>query len=272
MITNKIKFLEPNLASYALGARVSSNPLTASANNILSKTANSNWEGVMTPSGNETLTITLSAPARGNRFILRKHNFKDFDLSFGAGVTSMRNIDNEVVSVQNNIFSIRGNTENTSYFYFDTAEVSQIGITVRDTTTANAQRFLFEAILSREIGTFKGYPILDKIPYSMGESRVKSKIGPSYVNKQVRSVRDFSLKFRGYAELDDVRLVSLLFERRLPFLMWPAGGYRKFRFTLDGFRTEDFLHVQTIGDLAQGQSQGSYGGLINTGIKFVESV
>ena len=127
-------------------------------------------------------------------------------------------------------------------------------------------------IFTEGIGELKGFPEIKQFPFNQNETKVKTKDGRFFVNKQRETVRSIDLRGRNYAEIEDIEFLRELLNRDFPFLIWPNGGHQDFRFLIPGFDPQDFFKVQTLGQFRVGLAKGSYRGLMNFKIRFVESV
>lgn len=275
MITGSMKFFERSKARHPLGVRASASG-GISANNVLSENRFSNWES--SPSDDtitEMLVITFPNAVRANRLLLINHNFKDFNISFnldaGNNDPTITDINNNNVNLTNGIYTIDDNNLNTSYFAFNSIAFTQITINIHTTLIKDQNKFLNQLIVTDEIGTFVGYPEIKKISFNMNESRVKTKAGPSFVNKQLRTLADLTLNFKNYTKEIDIELANNLFIREQDFLFWISGGNQKFRYALRGFRLDDLFKMQAVKGFSTGYSYGSYQGLMQAQLRLTES-
>lgn len=271
MITDRMKFFERSLTRFTLGVGASATSGEASARNVLTENRLTNWESFGSDdTREETITITFPSPVRANRLLLINHNLREFSISLSAStpITSFSNIRKQTV----NSISETNNLLDTGYWSFDEAAVTSITIRGRRTIVPNAQKFIFQVVLTTELFTFSGWPEILKFPFSNNETKVKTKGGRFFINKQERVLEPLKMNFRGYTYIEDVNFVSTLFDRDNPFLFWPSGGYQQFRYPVEGWRLRDIYTMQTIGKYSSGLARGSYSGLINTQITLAESI
>ena len=281
MITDAMKFFERSQALNSGGATATATyPIDSvdspsggvSISNILSENKTSLWQST-TPDSVETITINLIRPVSIDRLILVRHNFQNFQIfaSHKGDRVILSNL-TDIYNEELNDGIVFNNSLDTSYFAFDETMVDEIKIVVTDTFGTQPNKFLQQAIITKEIGTFEGFPVVSSVNFSNNESNVKVKAGQSYVNKQLRTLANVSLDFKNYVKSEDIELASDLFERDQDFLFWASGGYKNFSYKINGFRLQDFFRVQTVGNFKNGYSNGSYNGVMLAQLILTESI
>lgn len=81
---------------------------------------------------------------------------------------------------------------------------------------------IHDIYITREIGTFEGYPELS-IRRRLNRSKLRT-IGGKLLIKNTRESKEFSLRFVNYGVNKDIELANSLFNRDVPFLIYPSGG------------------------------------------------
>lgn len=267
MIRGRVKFLEPQFADLSLGATAmwTNAPIgsNADASELLSLAANTFWEGT---TSDETIRIEFPM-ASVDTVMIVGHTANSVSIEFGATGNQMgTDLDNTSRSSA----SIPTPTGRDFTYFKLPAAVAIDHLIVSFVGTE--QKIVESVIASREIDTLDGYPEIKKFSFSQNEQRTRAKDGRYYINKQDRRLKDLRLRFKNYVKDSDQQLISTLFDRNTPFLVWPSGGYTDFRFSIDGFGLGDIYKMQTMGDFNTGLSMGSYNGLMQFDVRMVESV
>ena len=268
MIHGRVKFLEPQLADLSNRAEAMWTNATpgsnADAGELLSLAANTYWEGstgddvirVDFPTVNVDTIMIVGTSASAVSIEFGTHSFQH-------GTDLLNNFINSN--------SIPKANTGQDFIYFKLENPISVGHLIVTFTGPGIKR-AESLIVSREIDTLSGYPEIKRFAFSQNEQRTRAKDGRYYINKQDRRLKDLRLRFKNYVKDSDQRLISGLFDRNAPFLVWPSGGYTDFRYSIDGFRLSDIYKMQTMGDFRTGLSYGSYNGLMQFDVRMVESV
>lgn len=289
MITGRVKFFEPQLADISQGARATwLVPAVGRSNRvdeILSLNPRSYWQGSdRGPAGNvihgEIIDISFDTFSSVDTFFLLRHNVNDFRIELSSPP-----LPNIQASDINNVRTLIGSITSRNSVRLDDGDYMtyikidppvrinriRLGLVGAGPLNQSPVR-LGTFIATRELGGLEGYPEIKKFSFSQNEQRTKAKDGRFFINKQERRLENLRMRFRNYVEIADQDLVSGIFNRENPFLLWPSGGYQGFRFDIDGFKIDDIYKMQTVGKFNTGLSRGSYSGVMNFDVKFVESV
>jgi hypothetical protein len=250
-ITGGIKFFETSKCLNVNGATASASSGDAAANYALDRNPYTLW---YTNGSNdlttETFTITLTAAASFNRIFLLSHNFKQYTLKYKlAGVwtdfTNVRGMDGLKATISETTFS-----DTSSYYEFDLVSATEIQMTVTKTQTANQEKELAQIVLTKEIGTLAGFPVIKEVVVDRN-SKVKRTLSGRYSIQKADETANFSINFKGYpsavAYNVDIDLMMTLHDLDDPFLVWLCGGKRGttyFNYTLRGFRLQDLYQMQ----------------------------
>ena len=273
-ITGGIKFFERNKAMFVDGASANASSGNDLVKFILAQNVYRSWSSSgSSDSSTETITINLQNTKTINRLVLVDHNFKNYSITYNSG------------NQFNNVFNVKEETSSliaeanydldTSYYEFDSVSVNTIEITINTTQVANAEKTLNQILLTTEIGTFQGYPTVNRNQFSRNERTVKTENGLNFITKRERTNSGISLRFDAYPIPEDVDIVHELFDLEESFLVWPCGGGRSpeyFKHEQRGWRLKDIFNMQTKGNLQALFYQNLYKSGLKTSINFVPSL
>lgn len=258
--------MEQSASRTDIGATASSSIADDDPTAILNLDSQNVWISPQTGA----VTITVNFPSKDvNRIILTGTNLKSFQIS--GSFTNVTDKTNSLLS--DGPIDMTNNDQENLYFAFDDINLTQITIQIRETFQPNDHPRIDDLILTKEIGTFEGFPEIANITVSANAKTFKSKAGGAFIAKQQRTIDNINLNFKNYTKEEDIQLVQSLYRNPDSFLIWPSGGKQEnFRFDLEGLRFADIYHVQTTGKFAIRQTKGSYSGLIDARISFTEAV
>lgn len=269
-ITGGIKVLEQSLCLLKNGADCTASSGDSSADLMLSMNRLLRWDSVgSNDTTSETLTITFDSTKIDRLFILG-HNLKDYTITYGAGALAFTNVlgvDGLKSGISETEFA-----ENTSYYEFDEVTTSQINITARKTQITDSDKYITGLIVTRELGTFKGYPSI-KPNIDAEERRVKALSG-KYITQ--KSFEVFNVKFSmQHTEQSDIDLFDTMFESQESFLLWLCGGKygsSNFSVSFKNWRLQDLYQVQTYGRMNTSFRKNIYTSSPMTSLSLAEEV
>ena len=265
MITGKIKFLEEDFATIANSATAVTDDGT-NAELLLSENVETQWVSLI-DSDDVAVTITINFPAtRIDRILLVNHNIREMDII--GSIANVKDGDNRDISTTGII-----NSRTTSYFSFSEVLLTSLTFVLRGTITPNQLKRIGRIILTKEIGTLEGYPIMSGFLFSDNAASYKAKAGRELISKQLRTLSRFRLSFKNYTKINDIALMHRIHRRQTPLLIWPCGGKEdNFRFLQEGIRLQDIYRMQSKGNMRSKLKAGNYTGLLDVQITFVEAV
>lgn len=256
-ITGGVKFFNRNQALFEFGATATASSGEVAIARALDKNPITKWRSLgSSDSSTETITVTLPDAITIDRIILQDHNFKQFQVKYDSSgmftdFTNVLGIDGSLGGgISETAFA-----DDTAYYEFDSVTTSSIQLTIDTTQTVDAEKFISQIIVTSEIGTFNGFPLISGITPSRNQRNRKVLSGRSIVQKGQETMA-FDLDFSNYgvSKADfraDLDIAMTLFDREDPFLVWLCGGRRGsdyFRYTLRGFRLKDIYQMQTLND------------------------
>jgi len=130
-------------------------------------------------------------------------------------------------------------------------------------------------VISNEIGTLQGYPIVKD---ATKDRKLRKSIllnGRSFITKSLEVMR-FTIDFKNYPPglEDDLNLVYSLFDRDENFLTWLCGGRSGdpyFKYQLRGFRAEDLIETQVVNIFKDSYRNNYYNGVVKLKLSLEES-
>jgi len=254
----QMKFLEPSMALLKNGATATASSNTAAAKYMLTMNRYIGW----TSSGSddtttETITITLPSAKTVSSLFLLGINFKEFTVKKqgAADFTNVTGISGELAGgIAETAF-----TGKAAYYEFDATSVTEIVITATKTQTADEEKACVAVLPTAAIGTFVGFPDLSEgIVLDRNEQRSQAITGRSVISKLVETA-SLRLRMRSYPEQGDIELVEKLFDRDIPFLVYPCGGnVSHFKVSQKGWRIGDVYQMQTRGNMPSGFKDNIY--------------
>lgn len=264
-ITGGIKFFEKSkcLLEDGASAAVSSGDMVSDY--LLDKNPITNWNSVgSSDSTTETIEITFPQEAAIDRILLLNHNFKEYTIQYWNGSSYV-----DFTSVYGMSGALGGGisettySADTSYYEFSEVTTALIKISVVKTQVANDEKYVFQVIATKELGTLLGYPKINSAKHSRNISASEMLSGKQ---KIVKGFESFSckLKFDNYPSRstyhDDLDLVFTLWDSQDPFIIWLCGGRGStyFGYQMRGFRLRDAYHCQVKGDLPVGYYKNTY--------------
>lgn len=217
----------------------------------------------------ESITIDLGASYAIDRLILVKHNFKAFNAQYWTGA-AWAHFANVVTKegTQSNITETAA-TKTTSYYEFTEVTTQKVRIQVDTTQAANAEKYVQEVVVTKEKGTFSGFPFYQQA-LEYRQVRKDTILGrPKF--SIAGDAFGCSLTFDGYPTAADITLMQTLWQERSEFLIYPCGAdASQFRFSSQGHRLEDIFLVWFDSDLSPNYDRNVYALGVNFQVKLVE--
>lgn len=249
----------------------------ASADRCLDRNPVTYWRSVgSTDLITETLTITFNESKTINRLLLLDHNFKNFNVKYDVGgvwtnFTSVVGIDGSLASVIETVFS-----QDTAYYEFASVTTTKIQISVLSTQVADAQKYLNQVIVTTELGTLEGYPVIKGTELSRN-IRVEKMLSGRVLTMKSDEIFSVQLDFKNYPPSlsADIDLIFGLHDREENFLIWLCGGRygsAYFRKQLRGYRLRDVIPVQMVSTLKPIYSDNVTTLPVNFSASFAEDV
>ena len=273
-ITGGISFFDKSKSIFidgVLGATAVASSNTTDQNLPLGTNNTFKWESNGSDDSTiETYTVTLAASISISRIFLVKHNFKNFQVQYGATLDFANVIGLDGYS--DNKIDVTGFARNTAYFEFDAVTTDTFILTIDTTQVVDAEKFITQFIVTNEIGTLEGYPKLSNATIDRNIQDEEAISGRMHIQKGYESA-GFPLQLGRYPVQGDIDILDGLHEREDSFLVWLSGGLPdQFRIKQRGFRVEDVYNMQVNKPLRNGYDKNSYLLGVNQAYNFVEVV
>lgn len=262
MINGGCKFFYKAMNLFKDGTTIdsaSSNP--DGAKYILDTNQYTQWESISSNDlTEESIVITLPSAKTINRLFMTDFNFKDFDVMYWNG-SAWADFAN-VIGINGEAFTGVSSTAYSmasGYFEFDTVVTSEVRIRVRKTQVADAQKYLTNFLLTKEIGTFTGFPRIE--PNSnRNEEKIKAMSGKFLVQKGFDTTQ-IKITFKTHPYQADIDIVTALYESEDPFLVYPCGGRTGttyFKISTRSWAVDAIFNMQLVGKVADKFEKGVY--------------
>lgn len=259
-ISGPIKFFKKNYADIdndGATASVSSGGDTRDA--IRDRRRHTRWESAESDDLTaETVTIDFGDdPITIDRLILRRHNWKAFNVQYwnGSAWTHFANVVTKE-GTQTNITETVS-TKSTSYYEFTAVSAYKVRCTVTTTQTVDAEKYLYELVITEEIGTLTGYPVHQADIQTTKQT--KQSPGGRLKFTLFDEIYSSTLTFVNYGVAADHAIIKTLYEIDAEFLIWPCGGNEaQFRFPTAPHRLQDIYLVSISSGYAPNYTQNVY--------------
>ena len=276
-VTGGIKFFDLNLADSKTGTSATASTGSPSANFILDRNQYTVWRSVgSNDSITESVQITFLPGITFNRLFLLRHNFKEYKLRYWTGisftdfpaVTGINGI--TAPSLKELDYSL-----NSSYYEFSPIFTTRIEITSVKTQIPNQEKFLNSLVVSNELGTLDGYPVVRD---ATKDRKIRKSIllnGRSSIVKSLEVFRCF-IDFKNYPPTlsVDLDLLFTLFDRDNSFFVWLCGGRSGepyFKYQLRGFGIDDLILVQVVNIFKDKYRKNTYSSMVDMKFKLEEA-
>ena len=270
-MTGGISFYDKSKTLFANGAQAVASSNINDQNLPLSTNKYFKWESSGSDDAiTETYTITLPIAISINRIFLIDHNFKKFQIQYGASLdfANVTGLDNYVDSK----IDVTGFARDTAYFEFDAVTTDTLILTIDTTQVVDAEKIIAQFIATNEIGTLTGYPKLNAVTLNRDTKREKAISGRFHIQKSFESAA-FDLNLSTYPLQADIDLLDGLYNREDSFLVWLSGGLpNQFTYSQRGFLLKDVYQMQISRGLKNSYEKNVYLLGVNQKYSFIEVV
>ena len=294
-VTGAIKFFERSklLATDGATAEFQTAPITnptnftplenVSVNNLLTFDRNAYFRWTQQNANLFTLykvIVRMPRPQTVNRLLVLDTNLvfaTDDKLKLGnsqINLSNLSDIDNVNVSfIQSAVPNRR-----SSYYEFD--EVTADNFEFQFYLGAGQNNgiltpYMRQIILTREIGTFVGFPSISGYSENQNEIINMTSTGLKHITKQENTVDSFRIMFKAHPIQNDIDIADKLYDSRESFTLWPCGGgygSNHFLFEKEGWNLDSVYNVQTTGKKSNRWYKNFYKSGISSKINLVESL
>ena len=270
-ITGGISFFDGSQSLFDTGSTAVASSNTTDQNLPLGTNNVFKWESNGSDDATtEEYTVTLPTSISISRLFLVNHNFKKFQVQYGASLDFANVVGLDDYS--DSKIDVSDFTRNTAYFEFDAVTTDTLILTIDTTQVVDAEKFLTQFIVTNELGTLVGYPKISPLMLDRNIKKQKAISGRSHIQKGYE-VGDFNLSLTRYPLQDDIDLLEDLHERESSFLVWLCGGLPdQFRIKQRGFRVESLFNMQVDRPLSDSYDKNIYVLGVNQKYSFLEVV
>ncbi len=273
-ITGHPKFFYKSGCLEKDGATISASSGDASAAYAIDQNPETVWRSVgSTDLTTEEIILTFEEQEI-SRLALLGTNLKDFNVMYDLlGVwthfASVIGLDGSKSNVTETAF-----VDSAAYYEFTPVTTTSIRIRALKTQTANLEKYISQIIVTREIGTLLGFPMVRSVELNRN-SRVKKTLSGFFSVQKSIEVPTFDMDFRNYPARStyspDFDLIMTLQDLEDPFLVWLCGGKRGtafFKYTLRGYRLQDMYQMAVSKPLKLNYTDNIYSNTLNAKVEF----
>lgn len=179
---------------------------------------------------NTTFTIDFGNLHTIDTILLVLMNFKAYTIKYWDGSTYQD---------FSTAINVSGNSTETKFHQFNSVSTTKIQLTITGTMVANADKFLYQFIVTKQIGQFAGWPVIKNPIRSRNRQSSKMLSGKQSIREQV-GFFSCSLMFKILSSSADLDLIESLYNSNEGFLVWLSGGSEtQFSSEREGYRLED---------------------------------
>lgn len=258
---NYVDLLNPN-TTITITDTVADDNGQAIVNYMRNRSINSAWITTgSTDAANTEILIDMGDAQTVEDILLVAHNLKSYEIDYWTGVA------------YSNIYTITNDAETTSHISLTSSvETSKLRITIYGTQVANADKYISRLIVTREFGTFSGFPQIKSPVHSTNKSKTVLLSGVSNIVESTGSFK-MNLSFDNFENVDDLQLIEQIYRARKGLNFWICGGdENQFRTKLLGYRKSDIYLMRPDDDYQPEWYKSLYRGPIKLQMSLVEVV
>lgn len=216
-----------------------------------------------TDAANTQLDIDLGEDEFITDIILVKHNFKSYTIQYWNGSTYIN---------FSTVIAPSNDTKTTSHYNFNKIETDKIRIIIYGTQIADADKELFQLIITDRIAQLNGWPEISGVEFDTSKRVTKMLSGKIHMTESYEAF-GFNLTLPVYSDDDDVAVFKNIYERRSGILAWLCGGDEtQFKALTKGYRLEDIYLVRPTNDFSAELYKGLYKSGIKINLQFKECI
>lgn len=271
-MASQIKFFKKNiidLSNDAGSITVTDAVATNSGNSFVNYVRNRNNQSAWLTTGstdaaNTQLDIDLGQGRDVSEIILIKHNWKAFTIQYSTDGVSYSNFSTSIAETTN--------TSETSRFSFTKVDCRYIRIIITGAQVVNADKQLYQLLITELIGTLEGWPIIKSPTHDTAK-----KVNQMLSNKVnvVESLGAFSvdLNVANWKNAADLVVIETIYFSRETTLVWLCGGEEaQFSVVPVGYRLEDFYLMRPVDSYQPEFVKGLYMSGLNIKISLKEAI
>lgn len=212
---------------------------------------------------NTTITIDMVDLKRVTDIFLLVHNFKSYTVKYWNGSAYV---------AFSPAIAPTTNTAASTHYAVASVDTTKIQIIILGTQTANADKYLYQFVATKLIGTLEGWPVIGKPTHGTNIQKSMMLSGKQHIT---RNVGGFSceLSVKNWVSDDDLSIIEELYDSLEGFLVWLSGGNTtQFSSIRKGYRLEDLFLMKCTDDYTPEFYEGMYQSGIKISMKLGEVV
>ena len=304
-INGRPKIFDLSKALIANGDSVVCSSGTTSQNNMLDFDKATYWESIDSDdSTTETITITFNETVELDRLLIVNHNFEDYTVTpvtsgtiddsdgdpiesdsdyledEGGSLIPFINVISLLSSTAQTGISETGYSLNNSYYEFTPIDCIGLVISISKAQELNdladQEKYCFNVIPTKEIGTFENYPVLSSNDYQVIANQTINRLGRI---RKLNPVFSASLNIDVGNSQNDIELLATLDSRENDFIFWANGGKLTenestspyYRFSFKPYRLQDFYRCQVVASNLPSFFNNIFSNPISASIQIIET-
>lgn len=212
---------------------------------------------------NTTFTIDFGDLHTIDSVILITHNFKAYTVKYwdGAAYQAFSTPINETT-----------NTKATTFHQFNSVSTTKVQLTITGTQVANEDKYLFQFIVTKEIGQLNSWPVIDSPVISRNKASAKMISGKTSIREQIGFMA-WTLSVAILSDSSDLDLIESLYLSNNGFLVWLCGGDEdQFSSKRIGYRLVDLPLMKCLNEYQPKFYEGLYKAGLVINVDLVEVV
>ena len=261
----QIRFFEKNKADFSDAAVVATasqgvgfETFALNRSNLSAWVTNSSVDA-----DNTTFTIDFGDLHYIDSVLLVKHNFKAYTVKYWDG-SAYQDFSTAI--------NVSGNSDETKFHQFTAVNTTKVQLTITGTMTANQDKFLYQFIVTKQIGQFNGWPVIKNPIVSRNRQFSKMLSGKQSVREMIGAF-SCTLSVKTLSNSADLDIIESLYLSNEGFLLWLCGGSEsQFSSSRIGYRMEDLYLMKCHNEYKPEFYNGLYKAGIVTTVDLVEVV
>lgn len=216
-----------------------------------------------TDAANTQLDIDFGVGRDVSDILLVKHNWKAFTIKYWNGTTYV-DFSTPIAETVND--------DETTHFQFDSVETQKLRIIITAAQTLNADKELYQLIVTEQIGLLNGWPVIKNPTHDRNKKISKMLSGKVNVIESLGSFQ-CDLEVTNWKNQADLTVIEEIYFRREGVLIWLCGGDEdQFSMELQGYRLEDIFLVRPTNSYEPEWAKGIYTSGVKLKIALQEAI
>lgn len=200
-------------------------------------------------SDNTTIEIDFVDERTITDIILVKHNFKSYTIQYWDGA-AYQDFSTAIAETTN--------TAVTTHHVFNSVSTLKILLTITGTMTPDEDKYLYQFIVTENIGQLQGWPVIKKPMHNKNRKNLKMLSGKSKIIQNVGAF-ECQLSVEIWKIDADLTVIESIYEQPEGFLIWLCGGDEdQFSTIREGYRLEDIYLMKCDNEYTPQYYKGLY--------------